>query len=234
MKKFNAFSLIEMLLTLVILTIVFLLTTKTLTTLIQVSTITKYKTMTRNEADFAMEFIERILANSNVKREGDDIFIYNTSQMRAFNPATGTIIPNPSVPATTLLAEYNSTTVNGDVGTEFHVKPYKYPGWMCVGFFIDSIDSERGYLLKRSVDTLPNHMSCFDSTNIDIYPIMVLNSENINVNDFKISFHKSDLINNIFYVDMEFEPLYWTTSSSPIEKAVIRQSVVTTQGLTWY
>lgn len=242
-KIFRAFSLIEMILTLGILSIVFLLTTKTLTTVIQVSTVVKYKTATRSEVDFAMEFLERVLTNSNIKPEGDDVFIYDTSAWRYYDPVGGTTVYDDSVEDLIINTEYNNSTSTGVFGNEIHIQPYGYEGWMCIGYFKEEDDGDdttlqKGYLLKRSVDALdeanpPSHKSCFDSTWHEEYPILVLNSEDVNVNDFRVSYTRSELVNNIFYIDLEMEPLFWSPGVS-IEKAIIRQSIVTTKGLTWY
>jgi hypothetical protein len=65
--------------------------------------------------------------------------------------------------------------------------------------------------------------------------MLVLNSENVTVNDFRVSYIKSSDVNNVFYVDLEMEPTMWVPGEDiPIEASVLRQAVVTTQGLTWY
>jgi prepilin-type N-terminal cleavage/methylation domain-containing protein len=250
-KTLKAFSLVEMIITLGILSIVFLLTSKTLTTVVQVSTVNKYKTVTRNEADFAMEYIERVLTNSNIKDEGQDVFIYNSTNVRNYDPVNGVIIDDP-IQDNDRDVEYNRITTNGSFGNEIHIQLHGYEGWLCIGYFKEPDDGddttiEKGYLLKRSVNSLPDpidigpdenpHKYCFEEGDLLLtgfqYPILVLNSEDVNVNDFKVSYTKSQFINNIFYVDIEMEPLFWASGVS-IEKAVIRQSIVTTKGLTWY
>ena len=75
MKKFKSFSLIEMLMTLAIMSIVVLIATQTLNTIFRVSTISKFKTVTRNEISFSVELVERLLANSNVR----DVYIFNST-----------------------------------------------------------------------------------------------------------------------------------------------------------
>lgn len=226
-KSFKAFSLIEMLLTLAILMIVFLLTTKTLTTVVKVSAISKYKTLTRSETDFALELVERFLANSNIK----DIYLYNSSSVRSFDGVTlstapdGTYQDTPATPPT--------------MGTEIHVRLSGYDQLTCIGFFREnpSDDQSNGYLLKRTVDfddDTNSHAQCFDTTYSSSSPIIVLNSESVTVKEFLVTYSKSELVNNIFWIDLTMEPLFWAPGEDTLERAVIRQSIITTQGLTWY
>jgi prepilin-type N-terminal cleavage/methylation domain-containing protein len=233
-KKFKAFSLVEMLITLGIMSIVLLIATQTLNTTFRVSTIVQLKTTTRNEINFATDLMEKLLANSNVA----DVYIYqDTNEIRAYNSTDETMFSDQS--SEQLALEYEDR--EGDLGNEIHIRPYGYSLWVCIGYFNEyngEIDTSSGYLLKR---TLPNlnsgHHSCFDTTSISTedYPILVLNSEDVTVNDFKISYIKSSDLNNVFYVDFEMEPVHWVPGDrSEMERAVFRQAIVTTQGLTWY
>ena len=241
MKKFKAFSLVEMIITLGIMSIVVLIATQTLNTVFRVSTISKFKTVTRNEMSFSMELVERLLANSNVR----DVYIYNPTPsdgvnqpIRYYNEERGDIVEEGN-----LLTTYGVETNPGDTGTEIHIRPYGYDMWVCIGYFLGK-DTEGnltgdGYLLKRTVDQLgysnTDHSLCFSSDyNKTEEPILILNSEDVNVNSFLISYIKSSDINNVFYVDMEMEPTSWVPGGSAIERAVIRQAIVTTKGLTWY
>ncbi len=231
-KKLRAFSLVEMIITLGILSIVFLLTTKTLTTLVQVSTVTQYKTATRSEADFIMELVSRFLSNSHI----DDMYIFNTTSEWSYTPETGIVAINPE----TLPDSYNIPQGVGQTGNELHVRLSGYDQMTCIGFFKEDYNDARskGYILKKTVDfgDTNEHYQCFNNTDFDeaIYPVMVLNAEDITVKDFQVSYAKSESSNNIFYVDLTMEPLYWAPGMDHIEKAVVRQSIVTAQGLTWY
>lgn len=228
-KSFKAFSLIEMLLTLAILMIVFLLTTRTLTTVVKVSAISKYKTLTRSETDFALELVERFLANSNIK----DIYLYNSSSVRSYSEASGVVSAAPD-------GTYDNTpAVAPATGTEVHVRLSGYDQLTCIGFFRENasdVDSN-GYLLKRTVDfddDVNSHADCFNTALFTSSPIIVLNSESVTVKDFLVTFSKSELVNNIFWIDLTMEPLFWAPGEDTLERAVIRQSIITTQGLTWY
>jgi hypothetical protein len=228
-KKFEAFSLVEMLITLGIMSLVLLIATQTLVTIFKVSTITQLKTTARNEINFATDLMEKLLANSNVA----DVYIYEgTNDIRAYDSTNGTIFSEQS--SDQLALEYDSR--KGDLGNEIHIRPYGYSLWVCIGYFNGYEDESSGYLIKRTLPDLNDgHHTCFDTDDIGTYPILVLNSEDVNVNDFKISYIKSSDLNNVFYVDSEMEPVHWVPGDrSSMERAVFRQAIVTTQGLTWY
>lgn len=229
-KSLKAFSLVEMIITLGILSIVFLLTTKTLNTIVKVSAITKYKTQTRSETDFGMELVDRFLSNSNI----EDIYLFDSVNWRTYDVTT-----NQFTNISTAVPDYDSEPVAPATGTEIHVRLSGYDYWTCIGFFKESTEPDaKGYLVKRSVQftETDTHADCFDYTKFGgiLSPIIVLNSDDITVNDFSVTYTKSDLTNNIFYVNLEMEPLFWAPGEDSIERAVIRQSIITTQGLTWY
>jgi hypothetical protein len=231
-----------MLITIGIMSIVMLIATQTLTTIFRVSTISKFKTVTKNEIGFSTELVERLLANSNVV----DVYIYDSTSVlgtedpiRTYNPENGTIVEKISDPNSRKLY-YESELETGIFGTEVHVRPYnayEYPVWVCIGYFQEEGNPENGYLIKRTMQELPNgHESCFNTTiSTNEYPLLILNSSDVNVNSFRVSYIKSSDINNVFYLDMEMEPTSWVPGdNTSIERAVFRQAIVTTKGLTWY
>ena len=62
-KIYEGFSLVEMLLTMIIIGFVFLLVSTVLSTLIKVSTISTAKTTVRSESEFILELIRRNVRN---------------------------------------------------------------------------------------------------------------------------------------------------------------------------
>ncbi len=234
-KQIAAFSLVEMLITIAILSIVMLIATQTLNTIFKVSTISRYKTVTRNEMGFALELVERLLANSNVV----DVYIYDSSEVRAYNEGNDAIVnvdpQGEEVLEDNVALVYDQELDTADVGNEIHFRPYGYSLWVCIGYFkdVNSDDDTKGFLIKRTIDDLSDHASCF-STDED-EPLMVLTSEDVQVNDFTVSYIKSSDINNVFHVNLTMEPTSWVPGESDlIERTVTRQATITTQGLTWY
>ena len=149
-NKLKAFSLVELLITLVILSIVMLICTQTLNTLLRVSTLTKYKNMARNEIEFSVELTDRLLSNSYVP----DVQMFNSSLYRTFDEENNVIITSDSESDPYLNSYIMGTPVN-----EVHVRPYGHKVWVCIGFF-KSNDLEdpdhSGYFLKRTVSDLNN------------------------------------------------------------------------------
>ena len=233
-KLFKAFSLVEMLITLAILSVVMLITTLTLNTIVKTSAIAKYKTVTRHEVDFAIELIDRLLSNSNVA----DVYVFDSSEVRYYDVQENQIRDNTeSFSEEQIALKYDEELATGDEGNEIHVRPYGYPIWVCIGYFKDNnIEDPRGYLVKRTMTNLTdeNHASCFDQGVEPTQPLLVLTSEEVSVTDFNVSYIKSASNNNVFYVDIMMEPIYWVGSSDKIQKEVFRQAVITTKGLTWY
>lgn len=227
-RTFKAFSLVEMLMTIGILAIVLLIATQTLNTVFKVSAIMQFKTVTSKEIDFSVELIERLLSNSNVV----DVFLFNTEDVRKYNETTGGIEASEG---SNLDLIYGNAIENGDTGNELHIRPYGYPLWVCLGYFTGT-DTGQGYLLKRTVTELPDgHQSCFDTEQNSTRPLFILNSDEVKVNDFLISYIKSSNLNNVFYLDFEMEPVNWVPGTGgTIQRSVVRQAVITTQGLTWY
>lgn len=231
-KSVSAFSLIEMLITIAILAIVLLIATQTLNTVFRVSTISKFKSVTRNEIGFSIELLERLLANSNVV----DVYLYDSLSARTYNEETGLIEDDPTA---NLSLVYGDQIVSGLEGSEIHIRPYGYSIWVCIGHFKAHDNPERGYLLKRTVPNLRDyhdHGSCFDTAYLsDAHPVLSLTSEDVKVEDFGISYIRSSNLNNVFYVNLTMEPTSWVPGdSSSLERSIVRQAVVTTQGLTWY
>jgi len=230
-KTFKAFSLVEMLITIGILSIVLLIATQTLNTVFRISAITQFKTVTKNEVGFSLELIERLLANSNVV----DVYLYDTVDARTYNVETESI---DTVPGANIPMIYGSRIESGITGNEIHIRPYGYGLWVCLGYFQGVQNPEQGYLLKRTTTTLPSgHQSCFDTDEIliDTHPLFVLNSDEVKVNEFSVSYIKSSNLNNVFYVNITMEPVNWVPGGNDqIQRSVVRQAVITTQGLTWY
>lgn len=227
-KKYKGFSLVEMLLTIGILGIIMVLVATTLTTLIKVSTVSNSKNQARNDINFMMELVNRSLSGSNIS----DITTYQSLEIRHFNEETLTL---ETVPAGVGEVYNNPTVLTGVPANEMHVRSYGYNVWTCIGYFRDSIDDTKGYLLKTTMYNLENHASCFDSLRENSY-VSVLHSTEVSVVDFSIEYLViGDDADNMFIITATVEPLDWPESFGlSVNKQITRQSTVSSQGLTWY
>lgn len=227
LKKYMGFSLIEMLMTIMILSIVMLMVATTLNTVIKVSNTANSKNQARSDINFIMDLLNRSISNSQL----DDIYIFNSSSVRRFNLTTG--LPTISTIGSTDVS-YNTTDyelANIVNANEIHVKLYGYTVWTCFGYFKDSND-EYGYLVKATAPDLTDHSTCFNDTAV----VTVLNSFSVDVKDLTIKYlDVGDEKNSMFIIDATLDPLFWPVSDSfPVTKEVTRQIVVSTEALTWY
>lgn len=226
-KKYEGFSLVEMLLTIAILGIVTLLVATTLTTLIKISIVSNSKNQARNDVNFIMELMNRSLGNTNVA----DITLYNSNSVRRFNRETQMVVDYESVGNTYL----NPTLLEGTPSNEIHVRSYGYNVWTCIGYFLDSDEGGQGYLVKTSVYDMDDHSDCFNSERPNAY-VSVLHNYEVDVKDFSIEYLViGDDGDNMFVVNTVVEPKNWPVGFNvPINKEITRQITVSSQGLTWY
>lgn len=222
-KIYEGFSLIEMLVTMVIIGFVFLLVAVTLSTLIRVSSISTAKTTVRNDSEIILELIRRNVRNSNI----GDVLVYN-SEGRTYD---GEVIVEDAVYG------FDTPLQAGEAGNEIHFRPNGYSRWVCIGFFPDTNDPEMGYILKSSSDEMSSssHSSCFnpEGTSYQRYAIQ-LNSSEVDINSFAVRYIESTYDNYIIIADIKAQSVYWYEGSGKIfNREVNRQVVVSTEGLTW-
>lgn len=228
-KKYEAFSLIEMLLTIAILGMVMLISSVTLTTLIKVSTVSSNKIRARNESEFILELVRRTVRNS----DPSDVYIYDSSAVRSFDAEKEIIINSPTGD---IEGTYGTSLLENEQGNEIHFRPYGYGDWICLAYFPSSQEgSERGYVLRTSAQDLSgSHESCFETGDSPTSYLISLNSDYIDVNSFNIAYTVSSDGNYIIRFDIETEPVDWYLGSgAPVNKTVFRQGIVSTEGLIW-
>lgn len=230
--KYEAFSLVEMLITITIMGVIMLISSSVLTTLIRVSITGNDKIRARNESEFVLELLRRTVRNS----DPSSVFIFDSSVglgERRFDPEGQSIEDDFDLETENV---YSSSLPEGEKGNEIHFRPYGYRDWICLGFFKSTIvgQEDRGYILWTSAEDLGgNHESCFNLSGQESY-LMVLNSEYINIKEFEIYYTKSVDGNYYIYFDILSEPLNWYMGpGSPVNREVFRQGVVSTEGVTW-
>ncbi|MBI2356510.1 type II secretion system protein [Candidatus Dojkabacteria bacterium] len=221
-KKYNAVSLVEMLITMVILGIVMILVSITLSTMIRTSIISTSRTTTREESEFILELLRKTVRNSNA----EEIFLYQVSG-RMYDKASERTVDSG-------LAGYDTPITSDQTGTEIHFRPVGYNKWVCIGFFPDSEDPERGYILKSIRQDLEVASECFNGQS-SFYTIntLVLNSEDVDVNSLSMQFFNTYDSNYLITIDLEMEPVHWVANSGSIKPGYFKQTVVSTQKLTW-
>lgn len=229
--KYKGFSLVEMLLTIMILSIVMLLVATTLNTVIKASNTANSKNLARSDINYMMDIFNRSVSNAQL----DDIYLYSSSSERVFTVASGLpeiYTDNPSnldnIYETDLISNNDPTKFNGN---EIHVKVYGYPVWTCLGYFRD-VDDKYGYLVKTTNASLTDHSECFNSSAV----ITVLNSFSVDVKNFEIQYiNVGDDKNSMFLINSTVTPLFWPVSDSfPVTRDVSRQIVISTEALTRY
>lgn len=230
-EKYEGFSLVEMLITIVIMGMVMLIASITLTTLIKISTVSSNKTRVRNETEFVLELVRRTVRNSNPA----DVMIYNSIDARMYDSEDDVVKNNPSIPD--IAAIYTTPLGENITGNEIHLKPYGYTNWICIGFFRDmNPESEMGYVIKTSTQDLwGNAEKCFDGTTEDYRMYTIgLNSEEVDINSFNIAYIESTGGNYIIRFDLSAQPISWYLGEgAPVNREVFRQAVVSTEGLNW-
>lgn len=222
-KKYKGLSLIEMLISIFIIATVMLLSAVTLTTLIRASTISAQRTTAREESEFILELLRRNVRNSDT----EDIQIFTTSG-RAYNEDNGL------VEASGEILGYGQKNDEGVPGNEIHFRPTGFQRWVCVGFFPGKDNPSIGYILKSSSLEHEDPKDCFDSLLPDyVQNTVILNSEEIDINSLSVSYFNTIGQNILMTMDLEVEPIHWISGTGNIKPKYFKQSVVSTQKLTW-
>lgn len=231
-NKYEGFSLVEMLISLFIIGMVMLISGNTLTTLIKISSVSANKTQVRNETEFVLELVRRTVRNS----DPSEVYIYNSANTRVYNPDTNEMEDKGT--SIDLENAYANKLEENVSGNEIQFRPYGYENWICIGLFASSKDPDMGYILKTSAQDLTNqHSSCFGSGGAENDPekyIITLNSENVDIDDFKIAYTILKDSNYLIRFDISAHPTQWYLgSNAPIDREVYRQAVVSTEGIVW-
>lgn len=227
-KKYEGFSLVEMLITIVIMGMVLLIASTTLTTLIKTSSASSSKTRVRSETEFVLELIRRTVRNS----DPSSVYIYNTEDIRVYNPDTNQVI---NIAGKDIALAYSTSVEENKTGNEIHFRPYGFESWMCIGFFKSSKDPNMGYILKTSAQNLINdQQSCFENTTNPAGYNIVLNSSEVDINSFEIAYIVQKDNNYLIRFNINAQPSHWYLGESTLTtREVVRQTVVSTEGVVW-
>lgn len=226
MKKYEAYSLVEMLITIVIIGIVMLIASVILTTLIKISTVSSNKTRVRTESEFVLELVRRTVRNSNPS----DVYIYNSSSARKYDSIDNVVEDELGA---NLPSVYGTSLGENQVGNEIHFRPYGYESWVCIAFFSSTLDPEIGYIVKTTADDLTGqHQNCFVQGSSGY--LIPLNSEIVDIDNFQIAYTVLDDSNYMIRFDIDAHPIEWYLGlGAPVRKEVHRQAVVSTEGIVW-
>ena len=121
-KTYEGFSLVEMLITTVILGFLMLTSALVLSTLIRVSTTSTNKARVRTESEYVLEMLRRTLRTT----DPSNVRLYQ-SNTRTFNFENGNITEDSSF-------DFDEVTVPKQTGNEIHFKPNGSTGWICLAF----------------------------------------------------------------------------------------------------
>ncbi len=228
-EKYEGFSLVEMLITIAIMGTVMIISSTVLSTLIRVSTVSSNKIRARNESEFVLELLRRTIRNS----DPSDVYMFRSNVAEGMGQARTYDPENDVVKGDVDEAVYINGLPEGEIGNEIQFRPYGFANWLCLGFFKDINDEEKGYILWTSGEDLrDNHASCFADTPSSY--LMLLNSDYINIKDFGISYMKSADGNYIITFDIISEPMHWYLGPQAIiDREVHRRGVVSTEGIVW-
>lgn len=227
-KTYQAFSLVEMLITMAIIGIVMVTSALVLTTLIKVSTVTTNKTRVRTESEYIQEILRRTIRTT----DPNNVNLYNTLE-RMYKPETSQVSgPEPGM--------YAPISVNSK-GNEIHLRPFGSNKWTCIGFFLTGKMEEKdndvpeGYILKTSMSEdkyAPE--KCFDNEFNKSFNYIVINSRFVNVSKLEMMYTESEDGNKEFLVDLYADALYWYFSKgAPLNRQIVRQTIVKTEAVKW-
>ncbi|MCK9369048.1 prepilin-type N-terminal cleavage/methylation domain-containing protein [Candidatus Dojkabacteria bacterium] len=222
MRKYKGVSLVEMLITIVILSVIMILTTTTLTTLIKVSAAANGRSMSRDDSEFVIELIRRSVRNSYA----DDVYIYNVSG-RTYDTTTKKIVSEN-------VSGYTTPVAQGAVGNEIHFRPTGYSRWICIAYFPTETDASIGYIVKSSTVDNATPSSCFDSTNPQyLQYAMVLNSDDVYAEFLNFQMYKTAENNLRVISSIKMKPALMPKKMGNITPEYFKQALITSEKLTW-
>lgn len=229
--NYPAVSLVEMLLTMVILSFVMVLSGVVLTTMIRTAGIANARTTIRSDTEFILELLKRNVRNS----QPQDIRLFNVKN-RYFNEKENKLVFDMTENQDIIDTSYEVPILQSQIGNELQFRPIGSNKWVCIGLFPsnekESDGSRKGFILKSESNNLVNPQDCFNSSEAS-NNIIVLNSYDSDVKSLKISFYYGYNGNTIYLIETTVWPLYWVGKKADIRPEYTKQIITSTQKLTW-
>lgn len=226
-KTYEGFSLVEMLITTVILGFLMLTSALVLSTLIRVSTTSTNKARVRTESEYVLEMLRRTLRTT----DPSNVRLYQ-SNTRTFNFENGNITEDSS---------FDEVTGPNQTGNEIHFKPNGSTGWICLAFYkgvstdVDNSGNVNGYILRASkpdlADTPEDHRNCLLSESENF---VVLNSRFVNIENFTIQLKPTVEKNKVIQLDMLSSAVNWYFGNGELlNRQFQRQAIIKTETIIW-
>jgi type II secretory pathway pseudopilin PulG len=237
--KYDALSLVEMLITIVILGMVLIVVSVTLTSMIKASAISSAKTQSRNESEFIFEVLKKHIKNA----DADQIVVYGV-QGRKVRDNGSLINSDPGKVGQSFEGVMSGSGSVGEVledtglkGNEIQLRPIGSSDWVCFALYPAENYTPKpdgtqtfGYLVKGIGKSAGR--DCLEPGSTVV--VTPLNIDDINVTDFDVSYYRTPSGNFSFIIDLEVEPEHWIPGSqSKFEPKYRRQIVVSTEKLTY-
>lgn len=231
--KYEAFSLIEMLITIIILGFILITCALVLTTLIKVSTVSTNKTRVRTESEYMQELLKRTIRTTDPANAR----LYNSLGSRQYDPSSSKITTSDS------LQVYDNSLKENQIGNEIHLKPFGSNKWLCVGFFYEVGNKKesdgvtpKGYVIKTTMDDAEYSTAsdCFNPSKNKSHNYIVLNSRFVNVSKMEVLYTETEDNNKEFILNLHSDAIYWYfAKGAPLSREILRQSIVKTEGIMW-
>ena len=205
-KKYQGFTLVEMLITMAVMVIVFLAIGNVLNTMIKTSNTVSSRMLVREEGEYLAEVFRKYIRNSST----DNVKLYfRDSPTISFNNYQVEGIGGDVV-------EYNEADTES-FATEMHFRPSAEATdrVVCIGFFMDGQDDTKGYIV-RSVTRFSGSLSvayepgnCFPSGPLfgqDFSKnFVVLNSDLVYIDGLEIS-RNNTTTNSYYTINVDMQP----------------------------
>jgi type II secretory pathway pseudopilin PulG len=234
-KKYAGYSLVEMLISLGLISGVLVLVGLVLTTMIKTSIMADVRTLARTESEFLATVMQRNIENSIP----DNVLLFNKAN--PYEIEEGVFVSNES--------DFTHVLFDGTAATEVHMLPVTSDRWICIAVGYEVVDGEEQvYVMRTSASTalispyddVANHSSCFDpDDNADLYDYLTFfNSEQVSISTdelryaFELRGVQSPYGNIYIQSIIGVSPLEWIGGTTgPLKPEYLRTSLFKTHSV---